>query len=160
MTTDFSLLDVIKFWNKVDIRTYQECWLWLGSKNRKGYGQFWLTNGVRAERAHRLAYLFTIGEIPDKMQVCHSCDNTACCNPAHLWLGTNAENMKDRNNKHRQAHGSRQGSAKLTEDIVDHIRKNYTGRRGEQTKLAEKYGVGRGAIWHVLHNRNWSSQEK
>ena len=71
------------------------CWPWLGFKNLKGYGQASLNN--KTMLAHRWSYQHHYGiEIPNRLQVRHLCDNPACCNPLHLLLGTNQENVDDK----------------------------------------------------------------
>ena len=96
------------FWKKVAICDPDECWLWLLSLKSSGYGQaFW---EGRNRIAHQVAYevandmKFARGRIFDKNTecVCHSCDNKICCNPNHLWLGTQKDNIKDRDQKGRR----------------------------------------------------------
>ena len=86
-----------RFWDKVE--KTDGCWVWTASKNRQGYGYFRFDGKMR--KAHRMAWLFAIGEIPEGMMVCHSCDNPSCVNPEHLWLGTGQDNMDDMNTKGR-----------------------------------------------------------
>ncbi len=84
-----------RFWSKVD--KSGDCWLWRGSVNPQGYGTF--SFGGKSRGAHRVSYLLSKGEIGDGLCVCHTCDNPPCVNPDHLWLGTQADNMRDMGSK-------------------------------------------------------------
>lgn len=94
-----------RFWSKVDKSGGPAaCWPWTASVDPKGYGQFAYADGTRRSgRAHRVAWILANGPISAGMSVCHSCDNPPCCNPAHLWLGTNADNVADRVRKGRSS---------------------------------------------------------
>lgn len=90
------------FWNKVDKRGADECWPWKGGVDLDGYGQSCYK--YRNQRAHRLAWEVVNGRpVPSGLNVCHSCDNPPCCNPGHLWLGTQADNMQDAVQKRRHS---------------------------------------------------------
>lgn len=86
------------FWAKV--QHSDGCWLWTGCRNQKGYGQFRNEYGQN-EQAHRYAYRRTVGPIPEMAVVCHQCDNPPCVKPAHLWIGSVADNQRDMARKGR-----------------------------------------------------------
>ncbi len=92
-----------KFWSRVDKSGgANACWPWTGSRLPTGYGQVYQAGGQRL-LAHRTAWELENGPIPDGMRVLHHCDNPPCCNPGHLFLGTDADNMNDRDQKGHNA---------------------------------------------------------
>ena len=90
---------MLRFWSKVNIPNLNACWEWQAGKFPKGYGAFYF-NG-KCQRANRVSWILTKGEIPKGLKVLHSCDNPPCVNPLHLSLGTTADNMKDRDQRGR-----------------------------------------------------------
>jgi hypothetical protein len=83
-----------RFWRKVKMGADDECWLWQAKARLREYGQFRAWG--RPQYAHRVAYALGNGDIPEGAYVLHKCDTPLCCNPAHLFLGDQAANMKDR----------------------------------------------------------------
>ncbi len=87
---------VEKFWTKVDRSGGPgACWIWTGGKTIGGYGRY------RGKKAHRVAWEIENGPIPERLHVCHDCDNPPCCNPAHLVTGTPLDSARDRSTKGR-----------------------------------------------------------
>ncbi len=90
---------VKRFWRKVN--KTQSCWLWIGSRNQKGYGLIGPGSAGSMIGAHRLSWALHHGSIPDGLWVLHHCDNPPCVRPEHLWLGSNHDNVRDRELKDR-----------------------------------------------------------
>lgn len=119
------------------------------AKDEKGYPR--ITRKGIQQRMSRYIYGQTYGKITKEICVCHTCDNRACINLEHLWVGTIQDNMKDRNNKNRQAKGENIGSNKLTELQVKEIMKS------EETLfiLSKKYKITPSVISAIKHRRTW-----
>ena len=133
-------------------RAYQSetgCWIWKGSK-RAGYGI--MSRKGKTVTAHRVCYEAFKGEIPAGMVIRHSCDNPSCINPGHLFVGTQAENVADRELRgRRDVKGEQVGTAKLTEaDVL-----NIKGSPLSASSLADKYGVHKTNIWAIRSGKSW-----
>lgn len=140
-----------RLWSRVD--KSDRCWLWMGHRNALGYGK--LSVEGRFVPVHRAAWIDCVGEIPDGLFVCHRCDNPPCVNPAHLFLGTQEDNVADRDAKNRTARGESQGGAKLTDDTAREIL-DMLADGISQTALAKEYGITQGAISHMVCGRTWN----
>ena len=148
-----------QFMKYVTIGEEDDCWEWKGGADR--YGQFkWSEKHVHD--AHVASYIFFKGSIPKrkgkkKLWVCHSCDNTLCVNPNHLWLGTAKEDMQDKVKKHRMKDqtGEDNPSAKLTLEKVESIRDMYKTGKYTQAKLGRIFKVGQGNIYYIVHGKTW-----
>jgi len=148
-----------RFREKVDQRGPDECWLWLASNNGKGYGRYRIDG--QNYGAHRLAYELENGPIPEGKShhdhcVLHRCDVPLCCNPRHLFLGSQKENVADRDRKGRTPNfkGTANPAAKLKPQDVRLIRRLYPLH--SQREIAEMYGVARPTISYIIQGRSWS----
>lgn len=128
---------------------------WECDLTKIGIGYPKITVGGKTFRAHRIAYELFNGEIPDGMFVLHDCDNPTCVNPAHLHLGTQTENMRERSQRGRAPTAERNHNTKLTVEQATRIKHEL--RAGEaMRKLSRKYGVARNAIRNIRDGRAWA----
>lgn len=106
-----------RFWSRINRKAADGCWLWQGATNPSGYGVFGVSPTYNV-LAHRYSWALSNGTIPQGDKVLHRCDVRRCVNPAHLFLGTQQDNMRDMCQKKRNAYGQRSGAAKLTDTLV------------------------------------------
>lgn len=130
---------------------HRGCWIWPGKKGKYGHG---VTS--HSKLVHRLSYEAFKGPIPEKIFVCHVCDDGSCYNPDHLFLGTQTDNMRDCAKKGRRTpcKGSKNGKAKLSEYDVLQIREK-SAKGMTNTEIAKEYHVGDGWISQIVHRKKW-----
>lgn len=163
-----------EFWGSCIPEPNTGCWLWSGSAMRDGYGR--VCQRGKTVLAHRWAWELTHGPIPAGLFICHRCDVRGCCNPAHLFLGTHADNMADRNRKGRHARGAsfsrrierwaaenpqavakgeRHGMARITTEQVQAVRSAYGAGGVSQAELARRFGMTRQLISKIVLRTRW-----
>lgn len=136
--------------------------MWQAAVSGSGYGAFQLDG--RCEKAHRIAWMLEVGEIPDGLCVLHHCDVPLCVNPGHLFLGTPGDNVRDCVSKSRNVPGAhvhpeivrgvRNQQAKLKDETVRAIRALYS-RGLSHRELARRFGVSKPVVTKVLLRQTW-----
>lgn len=144
------IVDEIRARVKVDANG---CWIWQGAIAPSGYGQIY--HGGKTQNVHRLVFKSLNGEIPSRVHVCHSCDNRKCCNPRHLWPGTQRENIEDAAAKGRMVHGSKHHNAKLSEESVQKMVKRFRECRSIR-EVSREFGVARTTTKRVIAGDGWN----
>lgn len=145
---------IARFHAKVDRRGPDECWPWTASVGKKhGYGLFAIKK--KARLAHRVAFFIEHGRWPDPF-CCHHCDNRPCCNPAHLFEGTNADNMADMAQKGRRK-GKMQGTAHFRTHLTDEdvIAIRCLRGRLSQKETARIFGIGQPQVSFIQLGKGW-----
>lgn len=139
----------VRFWSKVLVDHSDKCWEWQAGKQHPGlpYGAFWLNS--QNMPAHRYAWELERGPVAIGLNVLHSCDNPKCVNVAHLFLGTDQQNMNDKHNKRRGR--GHYGAQKLTPEKVREIMSSEL----RNIVLAVKYGVSASLICNIKKRRAW-----
>ncbi len=160
-----------RFWSKINkngpIHPYNKklrrCWTWTACKDKQSYGSFWHKGKNR--RAHRVAFeIYNSIELTLEQKVLHSCDNTLCCNPAHLRIGTQKDNKHDSITRNRhQMPAARAGEdcnlSVLSESDVKEIRTLYKSGGYTAAELAVKFGLyadnSKNTIYDIVKMRSW-----
>lgn len=145
-----------RFWKYVNKESDDKCWNWTGVCNKDGYGCLMVDRSN--VRTHRFSWELHFSKIPDGLLVCHYCDNPPCVNPYHLFLGTNKDNIEDRDNKNRQAKGESHGNTKLTYHQVKEIRRLCNEGKFSQRKIAKMFNIGKTAVGDIHNNKRWKKE--
>lgn len=161
---EFSARMLKLFWSHVDVRGGKECWMWMAHKLPSGYGQFNSRLHHQKWLAHRLSWTLANGPIPVGLLVLHSCDNPSCCNPAHLSVGTQLQNLADCVRKGRMHSGDahflrqhpeqvRRGSqcpnTKISDSQIPLVHKMVSEGRS-RAQVALTFGVGKAQISRIV----------
>lgn len=158
-----------RFWEKVKkLPGADACWIWTAKCNNGGYGQI-RAGGCNGKTlsAHRLSYHLHYGEIiPEKLLVCHHCDNPPCVRPDHLFLGTASDNTSDAVSKGRMAIGQANPRATITDANAIRLLTDYrdapmsSGRKkkraGIVARLANKYGVSKSVVHNITQGKTFT----
>ncbi len=151
---------LVRFQSKIACKGETDCWDWTGSMRSNGYGDYW--DGTRNCMTHRLAYELAHPEVrlTEQEVIRHSCDNRRCVNPAHLFKGTQDDNMKDMVEKGRSCRGEAVRTAKLTEQDVRDIAAWYATGTVSVREIAAKYGLEKTPIQRIITGEGWRHVER
>lgn len=142
-----------RFWSKVNKWGQGACWPWIGATNKQGYGYF---KALGFARAHRFSWFLSNGAIPAGKLVLHRCDNPACVNPSHLFLGSHLDNSADKLAKGRgrwnPAKGEACGASKLSSVQVAEIR----SVNGTNASIGLRFNISRRAVSDIKNGKTWA----
>lgn len=145
-----------RFWQKVSKKDENSCWEWNASFTQ-GYGWFHFDKEKGPKFAHRVSAFLSglIEDIDTELHVLHKCDNTKCCNPNHLFIGTNADNVADRVRKNRTKavpkYGELNGMSKLSSNDVDCVRKLYKDNGLSQSEIAKMFNIKQPHVSRIVN---------
>lgn len=139
-----------RFWSKVDVQGPEDDWEWTAARDSNGYGNIKIDG--KARKANRVVWEITYGDIPEGLGVLHTCDNRACVNPSHLYVGDQRQNTLDRLQR------GRDGMSPFDPTTVREVR--HRAQRGEYQKdIAADYGVTQSTISNIVNRRTWDHVE-
>lgn len=145
----------VRLWAKIAKAGPNDCWPWTGFTDPKGRGRIYKPGSRSMVLVYRAAYEDAVGPVPAGLNVLHRCDNPPCCNPAHLWLGTTADNNEDMHAKGRWRAKDRAGvknaNARLAEKTVLAIR----AAPGRYDDIALAYGTSHSTVSDIKNRKTW-----
>jgi predicted XRE-type DNA-binding protein len=156
----FNGIDSKEIWSRIlkkVKRSESGCLEWTGTRTTGWGGYGYIRINKKMFLAHRVSYSIHTGEIPNKILVCHRCDNPICIEPSHLFLGTDQENIDDMMSKGRQKSTARtsNGRAKLSEEDVIEIRRLYATGNFTHRQIAKEFGMSKSQISNVIRKDQW-----
>jgi hypothetical protein len=129
------------------------CHLWLGAVDGAGYGI--ITRGGIREGVHRAAWALENGPVPLGLVVCHHCDVPLCVNPAHLFLGTKADNSADMARKGRWRGGAPAGGPRSNKKLTEGAAREVILSSGSLRHVARRFGVAPSLVFRIRANKSW-----
>lgn len=148
---------IIRFFEKIAYGI-SDCWFWIGSQNKHGYGQVGL---LGENKAHRLSWILFKGEIPKGLKVLHKCDIRNCVNPNHLFLGTQIENIRDMDSKGRRRPSTKSAEknpmSKLDRNLVKEMRLLYSDTDLSYKNIGKIFGISTMTAFRAIKNISWST---
>ncbi len=165
-TVNLTDKDLRRFWSYV--QKGEGCWWWKNKPATSGYGDFGFGKKSHCG-AHRISYFLAKGPFPKHLNICHTCDHPMCVRPDHLWVGTNQQNIADRDQKGRTAKGDihhwhtnveqffgeRNPAAKLTPEQMFNLRKDRELLGLSYPKLGAKYGISFAQAYRIVQRTSW-----
>lgn len=142
------------------VRKTESCWLWLGDVAKTGYGTLYVPNPRSTQSAHRVAYTLLCGPVPSGKWVLHHCDVKLCVNPAHLYIGTVKENVRDAASRGLLAAGERHGGHVLSAETVRALRAEFKDSKRLPygiKKRAAALGVTTDSIKNAIRGKTWAN---
>lgn len=142
------------------------CWEWAGFRTKAGYGSIYASHphGGSIVYAHRLVYSLCVSDIPEGMQILHNCDNPPCCNLAHLFLGTQLDNVIDMDRKGRRIvkalYGEEASSAKLTWVMVEDVRRRVANGEPTTHAMADELGINYSTLRRIVTGKTWNREKR
>lgn len=148
-----------RFHKTVDKQGGNKCWIWLGSKDKDGYGRFY-TKLLNTSRAHKVSYILHFGNVKNGMIICHTCDIPSCVNPKHLYSGTPNDNAQDKINRGRDLNtrGAKHHNAKLNDNTVKRLKERM--KNGEScSMIARELEMNQSSINAIKNSKTWKHLE-
>lgn len=150
--SDLSPNHIRRFWKRVNKSGPNGCWIWTGARNSLGYGAIMIKR--KHWLSHRISYALLCGSPDPKLMLCHHCDNKACVNPSHMFLGTSKDNLADAAKKGRTARGQRHSMHKLNENEVLNIRELSSCGKSA-IDISKLFNISYTHAWSITKRKVW-----